>query len=422
MSGQAHRHGGRAADRVYRDARRSPRPSGADALLPEETRAVRREAREFAEGVLRPLAHELNCMPERRDSFRHDIFKAIADAGLYAVPFAKDVGGRGFEFPTLATLTVVEELGYYSAGIASALYDAQAILVGKTLERAGGLLRDRYLPRLIRGEFVGSFATSEPGTSTDLSVHSLRTVARPSDGGWMINGHKRWITNSVAADYIVLLCRTGDALSLLFVDMHQPGITVGEPDLKMGNHAQLTADVHFKDAFVPADHVLGSPGSGLRVALGSLALGRMGIGALGVGLAQRAFDVAVDYTAHRTVYGKPIAAFQHWQFKFAEHALEIEAARSLYQKAGQSADLGQDTTALAAMAKIKGSALAVDVARDAIQACGAYGFARVVSGDEEAWPLEAVYRDAKIGEIYEGANEVQKWIIARTIFGREITG
>lgn len=408
--------------RIYREARRNCRTSTDDALLPEETRAVRREARQFADDVLRPVAHDLNCTPERRDRFPRDIFQRIADAGLYAVPFATDVGGRGLEFPTLATLTVVEELGYYSAGVASALFDAQAILVGKTLDRAGGSLRQQYLPRLIRGEFVGSFATSEPGASTDLSVNSVRTVARPGEGGWRVTGQKRWITNSVAADYIVTLCRTGDALSLLFADMHQPGIVVGEPDLKMGNHAQLTADVYFKDAFVPADHVLGSPGSGLRAALGSLALGRMGIGALGIGLAQRAFDVAVDYTGRRTVYGKPIAAFQHWQFKFAEHALEIEAARLLYQKAGRLADLGQDTTALAAMAKIKGSALAVDVARDAIQACGGYGFARFVSADEEPWPLEAVYRDAKIGEIYEGANEVQKWIIARTIFGREITG
>jgi butyryl-CoA dehydrogenase len=398
------------------------RRSSEDPLLPQETRAIRREARAFTEAGLRPLAHALNCTPERRDGFPSEVFNAIADAGLYEVPFAKDVGGRGLEFPTLATLTVVEELGYYSAGIASALYDAQAILVGKTLDRAGGRLREQYLPRLIRGEFVGSFATSEPEASTDLSVQSVRTVAQPIEGGWMINGHKRWITNSVAADYIVLLCRTAETLSLFMVDMRQPGVRVGEPDLKMGNHAQLTADVYFKDVFVPSDHVLGTPGSGLRAALGSLALGRMGIGAVGVGLAQRAFDVATQYTTRRTVYGKPIAAFQHWQFRFAEHALEIEAARLLYQKAGMLADSGHDTTALAAMAKIKGSSLAVEVARDAIQACGGYGFARLVSGDEEEWPLEAVYRDAKIGEIYEGANEVQKWIIARTIFGREITG
>jgi len=218
------------------------------------------------------------------------------------------------------------------------------------------------------------------------------------------------------------LCRTGERLSLLFADMHQDGITVGDPDLKMGNHAQLTADVQLAKAFVPEENVIGDPGSGLRTALASLALGRMGIGAVGVALAQRAFDVSADYISRRTVFGKPIGSFQHWQFRFAEHALEIEMARSLYQKAGQIADRGGDTSVLAAMAKIKGSALAVDVARDAIQACGGYGFARQIMGSGETWPLEALYRDAKIGEIYEGANEVQKWIVARRIFGREITG
>jgi alkylation response protein AidB-like acyl-CoA dehydrogenase len=404
------------------NVRRHSEASAASWWLTDETRAVQREAREFADDVLRPIAHELNCTPERRDGFRHDVFRAIARAGLYAIPFTRDVGGRGLMHPTLATLTVVEELGYYSAGIASALYDAQAILVGRTLDVAGGSLRAHYLPRLVRGEFVGSFATSEPGASTDLSVESVQTVARPTNGGWLVNGRKRWITNSPAADYIVLLCRTGDTLSLLLADMHHAGVTVGDPDLKMGNHAQLTADIDFNDVFVRADHVIGTPGSGLRAALGSLALGRMGIGALGVAMAQRAFDVAVDYTSRRTVYGKPIGAFQHWQFRFAEHALELETARSLYQKAGHVTDGGGDAGSLAAMAKIKGSALAVEVARDAIQACGGYGFARVVSGDDQRWPLEAIYRDAKIGEIYEGANEVQKWIIARKIFGRDITG
>jgi len=168
--------------------------------------------------------------------------------------------------------------------------------------------------------------------------------------------------------------------------------------------------------------VIGTEGAGLRAALGALALGRMGIGAVGVGMAQRALDVATAYTARRTVYGKPIGSFQHWQFRFAEHALEIEAARSLYEKAAQVTDRGGDASVLAAMAKSKGSSIAVDVARDAIQACGGYGFARYVQGDEEAWPLEAIYRDAKIGEIYEGANEVQKWIIARKLYGRELTG
>ena len=393
-----------------------------DVFLPAETIAIRAEARAFADEVLRPVAHELNCTPERRDGFRRDIFGKIARAGLFAIPFAQDVGGRGLAYPTLATLAVVEELAYYSAGIASSMYDAHVILVGKTLDTAGGALRAEFLPRLIGGEFVGAFATSEPGASTDLSVKSIQTIAVPVAGGWRVNGMKRWITNSVAADYIVLLCRTGDSLSLLFADMRDPGVTVSDPDLKMGNNAQLTADIVFQDVFVPQSRVLGAPGQGLRAALGSLALGRMGIGAVGVGLAQRAFDVATSYTSGRTVYDRPIAAFQYWQYRFAEHALELEAARSLYQKAGMVADTGGDLVALAAMAKIKGSVLAVDVARDAIQACGGYGFARHIAGDDQSWPLEAIYRDAKIGEIYEGANEVQKWIIARKIFGRDITG
>ena len=395
---------------------------GSDSLLPGETLTVRAEAREFADDTLRPVAHELNTAPERRDGFRRDIFHAIADAGLFAVPFAQDVGGRGLEFPTLGTMSVLEELAYYTPGIASSMYDAHALLFGKVLDGAGGTLRKSYLPRLIKGEFVGSFATSEPDTSTDLSAGSIKTVGTRVDGGWRIDGRKRWITNAPAADYILLLCRTGNSLSILLADMHDAGVKVSDPDLKMGNHAQLTADIFLSGVFVDDDHVVGSVGNGLRTALGALTLGRIGIGTIGVAMAQRAFDIATAYTSQRTVYGKPIAANQHWQFRFAEHAIEIEAARSLCQKAARLTDLNSDTVAFAAMAKVKGSALAVDVARDAVQCCGGYGFVRSMPGANQNWPLEAIYRDAKVGEIYEGANEIQKWIIARQIFGRNVTG
>lgn len=394
----------------------------ADTLLSAETVAVRTQARAFADDVLSPLAHELNTTPEHRDGFRYDVFHAIAEAGLYRVPFAKDVGGDGLEFPTLAAIMVLEELAYYTPGVASAMYDAQVLLVGKVLDGAGGVLRETYLPRLIRGEFVGSFATSEPEASTDLSVGSIATVARQIDGGWIVDGQKRWITNSPAADLILLLCRTGDGLSILLADMKDPGITVSDPDLKMGNHAQLTADIRFENVFVADDHVVGQIGGGLRAALGALTLGRMGIGSVGVAMAQRALDIATAYTSQRTVYGKPIAANQYWQYRFAEHAIEIEAARSLYQKAALLTDCVGDSGPFAAMAKVKGSSVAVDVARDSVQSCGGYGFVRAMPGADQNWPLEAIYRDAKVGEIYEGANEVQKWIIARWLFGRGITG
>lgn len=393
-----------------------------DLFIPEETRAIRAEARAFADEVLRPRAHALNTQAERRDGFPREVFELMAQARLYEIPFAADVGGRGLQYPTLATLAVLEELAYYSPGAASALYDGQAILVGKTLDRAGPLLRERYLPALVEGRFVGAFATSEPEASTDLSVGSMHSVAERVDGGWRVRAHKRWITNSVAADLILLLCRTGERLTMFAVNMRQPGITVGEPDLKMGNHAQLTADVRIDDVFVPDDHVVGEVGGGLRSALGALMLGRMGIGAIGVGMAQAAMDFAVDYSSTRKVFGQELARFQHWQYTFAEHALSIESARNLYTKAALRYDQQGQAEVEASMAKIAGSRLAVDVARDAIQVCGAYGFVRELKETGAYYPLESIYRDAKIGEIYEGANEVQRWVIARNLFGRQLVG
>ncbi|GAC1623412.1 MAG: acyl-CoA dehydrogenase [Nevskia sp.] len=401
----------RQADRLYNDV-----------FLPAETLKLRKDVREFADDVLRPAAHALNTARETRAGFPQAMFKAMADAGLYRIPFAADVGGLGLEFPTLATVTVLEELGYYSRGLASALYDGQAILVGQTLNRAGGFLRSTYLPKLVRGEFVGSFATSEPEASTDLSPANMSTVATKVDGGFRITGKKRWITNSVAADYIAVLCRSGERQTFLFADMRAGGITVSDPDLKMGNHAQLTADVSFDNVFVPDDHVIGAENGGLRAALGALMLGRMGIGAIGVSMAQAAFDYSTHYISQRKVFGRPIGAFQHWQFRFADHAMGIEMARSLYQKAALLYDKTGDAETEAAMAKVAGSELAVEVVRDAIQACGAYGFVQTLGGPGQHFPLESIYRDAKIGEIYEGANEVQRWVVARNIFGREITG
>ncbi len=401
----------RRADSLFRDV-----------WLPAETQAVRAEVRQFAQDVVRPVAHRLNTTPESKDIFPRAEFDAMARAGLYAIPFPTDVGGRGLEFPTLATLTVLEELGYYSRGLASALYDGQAILVGKTLDKAPQALRMHYLPALIRGEFVGAFATSEPEASTDLSVKSMQTTASRVPGGWQVNGRKRWITNSPVAEWILVLCRAGETLTMLMADMRAEGVSVGKPDLKMGNHVQLTADVSFKQVFVPDDHTVGTEGGGLRVALGALALGRMGIGAIGVAMAQASLDYAVDHMCKRKVFGQELARMQHWQYQFAEHAVGIEQARSLYQKAGYRYDKEGNAEVEAAMAKLTGSRLAVDVVRDAIQVCGGYGFVRELSGTGEQMPLESIYRDAKIGEIYEGANEIQKWVIARNIFGRAYTG
>lgn len=393
-----------------------------DRLLPEETIKIRAEARAFAENVLRPRAAELNGALESKAAFPRDIVSEIAEAGLYGVLFDTDVGGRGLRFPVLAAATVAEEMAYFTPGIASALYDGQALLVGSTLNSAPAHIRAEFLPRLIRGEIVGSFATSEPAASTDLSATSMLTRATSAPGGFRLKGRKRWITNSCAADIMAVLCVVDDAQAMLLVDMHADGVGVGEPDLKMGNHLQLTSDVEFTDVFVPDDHVIAVPGRGLSAALASLAIGRIGVAAMGVGMGQCAFDHAVRHLRQRSAFGSKLGAFQHWQFRFAEHSIALECARSLYQKAARKADESGRSEPEGAMAKVTGSRVAVDIARDAIQVHGGYGFVHRLTADGIVNHLESIWRDGKVGEIYEGANEVQLWSIARVALGRDVTG
>lgn len=401
----------RASERLYDDI-----------LLPAETDSIRGEARQFAKRVLAPRAAELNSAEESAEAFPHDIMQEMTDAGLYEIPFGADVGGRGLKYPMLGAATVLEELAYYTPGIASALYDGQAMLVGGTLDAAPKHIRSDFLPRLVRGEIVGSFATSEPDASTDLSAAAMRTTAVAVPGGFRLTGRKRWITNACAADIVTVLCVVGDAQAMLLVDMHAEGVTVGEPDRKMGNRLQLTSDIEFTDVFVPDNHVIAEPGRGLAAALKSLSMGRTGVAAMGVGMGQCAFDHAVAQLRRRSAFGSKLGAFQHWQFRFAEHAIALEAARSLYQKAARKSDTGNASEPEAAMAKVTGSRVAVDIARDAIQVHGGYGFVRQLSADGRINHLESIWRDSKVGEIYEGANEVQLWSIARIALGRDITG
>ncbi len=401
----------RTSDRLYDDL-----------LLPDETIAVRAEARDFATRVLAPRSAELNCAEESRDVFPRDILSAMADAGLYQLPFGADVGGRGLQFPMLAAATLLEEMAYFSPGVASALYDGQALLVGRTLDAAPQHIRGEYLPRLIRGEIVGSFATSEPAASTDLSAEAMLTTAVRVSGGLRLSGRKRWITNSCAADIMTTLCLVDGQHAMLLVDMHADGVVVGEPDKKMGNRLQLTSDIELTDVFVPDDHVIAEPGRGLGAALASLTLGRIGVAAMGVGMAQCAFDHAAAHMRRRSAFGSQLGAFQHWQFRMAEHAIALETARSLYQKAARKSDAGITPEPEAAMAKVVGSRIAVDVTRDAIQVHGGYGFVRELTAEGTTNHLESIWRDSKVGEIYEGANEVQLWSIARVALGRDLTG
>ena len=394
-----------------------------DLLAPSEVIDVRSRARKFADEVIAPVASRIANGSERVDGFPHDVFDGLAAEGLLGVGFGREVGGWGLDHPMTATAAAIEELAYHSSSIA-AVFDVHCILAGNALLHGTVDQQQRWLRPLVAGELVGAFATTEPDASTDLSPEAVQTVAERRDRGWVLRGRKRWISNSPVAGFIITLARTDQRLSMFIVDANLPGVQVGAPDLKMGNRGQLTADVYFEGVELSDDALLGgAEGQGLKQALATLTCGRIGIAAAGVGLAQAAFDKTVAHLSTRHAFGRPIAANQHWQFLMAEHTTSIENARNLYLKAALRRDAGETfPEPEAAMAKFYATRLSVDLARDAVQAFGGLGFARELSADGTAGPVEALYRDSKIGEIYEGTNEIQKWLIARHIFGREIVG
>lgn len=401
----------RTADRLYHDL-----------LAPQEIRDLRLRVRGVASRVVAPVAARIANGDERTDGFPRDVFDALAAEGLYRIPFGTDVDGDGLAHPATATAVAVEELAYYSNSVA-AVFDVHCILAGNALNQGSPEQRECWLRPLVAGELVGAFATSEPAASSDLSPQAVQTVAERDGDGWVLNGRKRWITNSVVAGLVVVLARTGDRLTTFIVPTATPGVTVGTPDRKLGNRGQITADVVLDDVRLGPEALLGVEGGGLKIALQTLTYGRIGIAAAGVGMAQGAFDHTVEHLRTRHAFGGPLASMQHWQYLMADRATELEAARDLYLKAALQLDSGIPfPEPEAAMAKLFGTRLAVDIARDAVQAFGGLGFTAQRGADDEPGPVEAIYRDSKIGEIYEGANEVQKWVIARQIFGRDLTG
>ncbi|MES2126346.1 MAG: acyl-CoA dehydrogenase family protein [Pseudomonadota bacterium] len=393
-----------------------------DLDLPAELQAIRAEVRRFADEHVAPVAYAIGHTEESVAAFPRALFAKMAQAGLFRIPFAADVGGRGLAHPVAATAIMIEELAYHSNSVA-AIVDVHCILAGNALKHGSDDIKRRYLAPMLDGSKIGSFATTEPDASTDLSVEAMRTVATSTPEGYVVNGRKRFISNAPVADFVVLLCVDGERMTEMVVELDWPGVRVGEPDKKLGNHAQLTADIYFDNVKVPHENVVGKPGQGLKIALQTLTYGRIGIAASGAGMAQALFDHSAERLKTRRAFGKAIAQFQYWQFKLAERATDIENARNLYLKAALRMDGGLAfPEPEAAMAKWYGTNLAGEFAREAVQIFGGYGFMRELGADQSHYRVEEIYRDCKIAEIYEGTNEIQKLVIARAIFGKDITG
>jgi alkylation response protein AidB-like acyl-CoA dehydrogenase len=218
---------------------------------------------------------------------------------------------------------------------------------------------------------------------------------------------------------VITLVSVGDKSCMLVVDMDAEGVSVSEPDKKLGNRGELTYDIYYDNVEVPEENLIAEEGDGLKVCVGALMYGRTGIGASGVGMAQSAFDECVRYMEERESYGKKLNRFQHWQFLMAERAVEIENARNLYLKSARRIDSGEKFPVFESSgAKFYGSKVSVDMARDAVQIFGGYGLMVELAHDKSTYKVEEIYRDSKVGEIYEGANEVHKMLVAREIFGK----
>jgi alkylation response protein AidB-like acyl-CoA dehydrogenase len=381
--------------------------------LSDDHELIRRTVREFAEGEVAPVAEEL----DRCKAFPYAIVEKLGKLNLMGIPFPEEYGGGGGD--TLAYALTVEELTRVDSSVAITLcahtsLGTQPVYLFGTEEQ-----KREWMPRLCSGEQLGAFGLTEPEAGSDAG--NTRTRARLSDGEWVIDGAKQFITNA-GTDISGLVCITAVTgepgadetsganreISNIIVANGTPGYEQGEPYRKMGWHASDTRPLSFSDCRVPEHNLLGPRGAGFKQFLHILDIGRIGVAAMGVGLAQGALDEALKYAKERRAFGKPISKFQAIQAKLADMSTEIAAARLLVYKAAREKDAGRNFTLTAAQAKLKTGRLAVRCAEEAVQIHGGYGFI-------EEYPVCRFYRDAKILTIGEGTDEVQQMVIARAL-------
>jgi alkylation response protein AidB-like acyl-CoA dehydrogenase len=373
-----------------------------DFELSPEQREIQALAREVAAAEIEPHAAEW----DREHRFPAGLFGKLADLGLMGVCVPEDLGGAGADF--LSYILVLEELSRADAGVGVTVAVHTSAATLPIVRYGTAEQRARFVPPLARGDAIGAFALTEPGSGSDASA--LRTRAEPDGDGWRITGTKQWITNGGAGGTILLFARTEAGITAFLVAGDAEGLTVAGEAEKLGLHSSSTVDLSLDGVRVEADRVLGEDGRGFPIALGTLDGGRIGIAAQAVGIAQAAYDVAREYAREREQFGRPIADFQAIQWKLADMATEIDAARLLVWKAAWLRDRGEPHGEAGAKAKLFASSVARRQTSEAIQVLGGYGYTT-------DFPVERFYRDAKITEIYEGTSEIQRIVIARSILG-----
>jgi alkylation response protein AidB-like acyl-CoA dehydrogenase len=374
--------------------------------LHEDEALFRQSVYEFADREIRPLVREMDAQAR----IPRQLIDKLFDLGVMGIEIPEAHGGGGATF--FHAVLAVEALSRVDPSIA-VLVDVQNTLVINALLRFGGDdLTRRYLPRLADGH-VGAYALSEAGSGSD--AFALATRASETADGFVLNGRKLWITNGEEAGVFLIFATVNPeagyrGITAFMVDRDVPGFTVGKKEDKLGIRASSTCELLLEDCRVPRTNVLGDIGKGYKVAIETLNEGRIGIGAQMIGLAQGALDHAVQYTKERRQFGKAIADFQAVQFQIARAATELEAARLLVYNAARLRDAREPFLKEAAMCKIFSSEVAERVTSLAVNLYGGYGFVK-------DYPVEKLYRDAKIGQIYEGTSNLQLQTIAKQILG-----
>jgi alkylation response protein AidB-like acyl-CoA dehydrogenase len=373
--------------------------------LTDEQREIRDLIRMLARERIALRAAEI----DKSSEFPWDVVEVFREHGIFGVMYDEEYAGLGAS--ALMTLVAIEEVSKVCA--TSGLILAVQELGSLGLKLAGSdEQKDRYLPRLATGEWLTAYALTEPGSGSDSAA--MRSEARREGDLYVISGSKRFITNAGVADLYTVFAKTDptaghDGISAFLVEASSPGFEVGRIEPKMGIKGSTTGELFFNDMQIPADNLLGEEGEGFKIAMRILDRSRPGIGAQGLGLAQGATDYALEYAKERETMGKPIAQHQIISAQLADMETKCEAARLLLYKCGQMIDEGFDgseLTKISAMAKLYCTDVAMEVTTDAVQILGGYGYM-------QEYPVERMMRDAKITQIYEGTNQIQRLVIAR---------
>ena len=378
-------------------------------LLPEDHLAVQDAVRTFVQAEVAPYAADW----DKTHSFPKQALKGLAALGCYGVAVPADDGGAGLDY--LALAVILEEIAA-GDGATSTIVSVNNCPVCSILMAYGNAAQKaQFLGPLARGEMLGAFCLTEPHAGSEAS--GLRTTAVLEGDDYVLNGVKQFITSGKNGDVAIVMARTSPlsdkaagkkGISAFIVPTSTPGYTVARIEDKLGQHASDTAQINFDNCRIPAAYRLGEEGMGLKIALSGLEGGRIGIAAQSVGMARAAFDAALAYSKDRTSFGQPIFNHQAVQFKLADMATEIEVARQMIHHAAMLKDAGRPCLKEAAMAKLFASEMAERVCSGAIQVHGGYGYV-------SDFPVERIYRDVRVCQIYEGTSEVQKILIGRAL-------